>query len=61
MFIPDSRLLFSVSGSLVSLSGMLGLIGMLPEKACGASAGASDGAPLFIFPGAGARSGAALF
>ena len=50
-----------MSGSLVSLSGMLGLIGMLPEKACGASAGASAGAPLFIFPGAGARSGAALF
>ena len=51
-----SSLLFSVSGSLVSLFGVLGLIGMLPEKACGAGAGSDF--QFFIFPGTG--SGAAL-
>ena len=45
-----------MSGLFVSLSGMLGLIGMLPEKA-----GAGASAPLFILPGVGAGSGAVLF
>ena len=47
-----------MSGLFVSLTGMLGLIGMLPEEACGV--GASAGAPLFILPGASAGSGAVL-
>ena len=44
-----------MSGSLVSLSGMLGFIGMLPEKACGAGAGSGAG------PGAGDSAGVPLF